>query len=145
MIRKFEARDADAAFAMAQEAPEASQWPLASYHDLGLATETTWVAERGGRLAGFLVARTAGGEAEILNVVVDKTQRRLGVASSLLETARFEFVASSVSRVFLEVRESNRGALEFYAKFGFTRHGFRAGYYQQPPEGAVLMEMKLTG
>ncbi|HMI54534.1 MAG TPA: ribosomal protein S18-alanine N-acetyltransferase [Candidatus Saccharimonadales bacterium] len=145
MIRKFQARDAEAAFALARESPGAAQWSLASYRELGLASEATWVAERGGRVAGFLVARVAGGEAEILNVVVDKTERRLGVASGLLETARQEFVARSVSRVFLEVRETNQAALEFYKKSGFASSGFRRGYYQHPPEGAVLMEMKLTG
>jgi ribosomal-protein-alanine N-acetyltransferase len=145
MIRKFEPRDAEPAFAMAKEAPEAAQWSLESYHDLGLAAESSWVAELGGRVAGFLAARIAGGEAEILNLVVRQSQRRLGVGRSLLDAARLEFAGNSVSRVFLEVRETNRGALEFYEKFGFARRGFRKGYYQKPAEGAVLMEMKLTG
>jgi len=145
LIRKYEARDAEAAFTLAKDSLESAQWSLQSYRELGSAGEWVWVAEAREHVTGFLVAREMAGEAEILNVVVDKAHRRAGLGRSLLQTARSEFLRVGVSRVFLEVRESNRGALEFYENYGFVRKGFRKGYYHEPVEGAVLMEMKLTG
>jgi ribosomal-protein-alanine N-acetyltransferase len=56
-----------------------------------------------------------------------------------------EFQARQVSRVFLEVRESNESGIEFYAKNGFAKTGRRADYYHDSGEAAILMEKKLTG
>jgi len=47
--------------------------------------------------------------------------------------------------VFLDVRESNESAIAFYEKWGFCKKGRRAGYYHDPEEAAIVMEMKLTG
>jgi ribosomal protein S18 acetylase RimI-like enzyme len=55
-----------------------------------------------------------------------------------------EFRARQVSRVFLEVRESNEAGIAFYRKHGFSNTGRRAGYYRDPDEAAIVMEMKLS-
>ena len=56
--------------------------------------------------------------------------------SRLLEELR----RNRVSRVFLEVRESNAGALAFYQRLGFQAVGKRKDYYQDPLESATIME-----
>ncbi len=56
-----------------------------------------------------------------------------------------EFRVRHVSRLFLEVRESNKGGIAFYEKHGFLKTGRRAGYYHHPDEAAIVMEKKLTG
>ena len=62
-----------------------------------------------------------------------------------LEAALGAFKARGVSRVYLEVRESNAAATMFYEKHGFRKKGTRNGYYRNPDEAAVLLERKLTG
>ena len=94
---------------------------------------------------GFLVGRELGDEAEVLNLAVKPGERRRGAGRELLQAALEEFRARGVSRVFLEVRESNEAAIAFYAKQGFSRMGRRPAYYRDPDEAAVLMENKLTG
>jgi len=42
--------------------------------------------------------------------------------------------------VFLEVRESNRVAQEFYKSLGFQHLNKRNGYYDSPPETAIVMK-----
>jgi [ribosomal protein S18]-alanine N-acetyltransferase len=42
--------------------------------------------------------------------------------------------------VFLEVRESNRAALELYKSSGFQAISRRPGYYEFPPEAAIVMK-----
>jgi ribosomal-protein-alanine N-acetyltransferase len=43
-----------------------------------------------------------------------------------------------VTRVFLEVRESNAAARALYEKCGFQISGRRKSYYSDPAEDAVL-------
>jgi ribosomal-protein-alanine acetyltransferase len=98
-----------------------------------------------GRVCGFLVARVVAGEAELLNMAVDRKDRRKGLGSKLLAAAMREAAAQQATRMYLEVRESNRAAISFYLRHGFRNSGQREGYYQNPTENAVLMENKLTG
>jgi ribosomal-protein-alanine N-acetyltransferase len=41
--------------------------------------------------------------------------------------------------LYLEVRLTNLGGRAFYERRGFRRIGTRKGYYQHPPEDAVVM------
>jgi [ribosomal protein S18]-alanine N-acetyltransferase len=111
--------------------PEASQWEPQSYlsYDCTVAIET--------RVLGFLVARqTAPGEREILNLAVDPTQRRRGVARALLRAE----LERDKNQWFLEVRESNRSALELYQRAGFRVAGRRESYYNNPSEPGIVMK-----
>jgi [ribosomal protein S18]-alanine N-acetyltransferase len=42
----------------------------------------------------------------------------------------------------LEVREGNEGAIALYRGLGFGVVGRRRGYYREPVEDAVLMQME---
>jgi ribosomal-protein-alanine N-acetyltransferase len=111
--------------------PEAAQWNPENY----LAYQVL-LARVGERVVGFLVAReTAPGEREILNLAVDPAWRRKGVAKRLLQ----EELASVRADRFLEVRESNRAAIALYKSLGFLPQDRREGYYDNPPEAAIVM------
>jgi [ribosomal protein S18]-alanine N-acetyltransferase len=47
--------------------------------------------------------------------------------------------------VFLEVRESNAGALALYHEFGFEASGRRPRYYREPTEAALVLHLRITG
>ena len=88
-------------------------------------------------MIGFLVTRqTAPGEREILNLAVDPSQRRRGVARALLQAA----FGREKSQWFLEVRESNQSALQLYRSAGFHVTGRRESYYNDPPESGIVMK-----
>jgi ribosomal protein S18 acetylase RimI-like enzyme len=104
------------------------------------------VAEVNGQLAGFLVSRpifpgtaTAPPEREILNLAVAPPYRRTGIATLLMQ---FEFRYSALS--LLEVRESNLAAQALYEGLGFTEISRRRGYYDNPPETAIVMQRPTT-
>jgi ribosomal-protein-alanine N-acetyltransferase len=103
------------------------------------------LSEVEGKTIGFLIGRQAADEAEILNLAVVRESRRKGAGGALLEAALEKFRSRGVSRVFLEVRDSNAAALEFYGRHGFSKIGRREGYYREPFESAIVMEKKLTG
>ena len=82
-------------------------------------------------------------EAEILNLRCGAARRRRGDGGALLRAALDEFWARGVSRVFLEVRESNEAAIAFYEKHGFVKRGRRPAYYRDPVEAAIVMEKEV--
>ena len=105
---------------------------------------TTWaapflVAEVGGEAVGYIVARHAADEGEILNLGVAAAWRRRGVGRALVETALDALRGHGVRSVFLEVRASNEVAQHLYAGLGFTQVGRRRHYYRVPVEDAVIL------
>ena len=126
-------RDDLASIAQIQAAsPEAAQWPTQDYlaHDFLIACCEDSVA-------GFAVARrVAADEAEILNLAVEPAWRRRGVGRALVETISKQ----AKGNVYLEVRESNRGARQFYERLGFRTVGLRPQYYRHPDETAIVMK-----
>jgi polysaccharide biosynthesis protein PslH len=94
------------------------------------------VALSKGAVAGFLASRqTAPGEREILDIAVDTEYRRRGIARRLLD----EELSTHRGAWFLEVRESNSGAIALYESLGFHRFAVRPDYYSDPSESAIVM------
>lgn len=146
VIRVLCAEDAAFVAEILRQAPEAVFWPEASVKKvLEWKGALAIASEAEGKLRGFLIARQAGDEAEILNLAVALESRRSGVGGALLSASIESLRARGVVRVFLEVRESNTAAIAFYAKHGFTESGRRENYYRDPRESAVVMQRKLAG
>jgi ribosomal-protein-alanine N-acetyltransferase len=144
-VRKFHRRDADALVAIVAESPEASIWSEESYVKLAEENATLALVSKRAKISGFLVGRMVGDQAEVLNLAVRARDRRTGGGGALLEAALKDFGLRGAKCVYLEVRESNTGAIAFYEKHGFAQVGRRKGYYRNPDEAAVTMETKLTG
>jgi ribosomal-protein-alanine N-acetyltransferase len=125
-IRAMLRADAAKVARILEEAPEAANWSQESLQELTNSTSgVTLVSEADGEISGFLVGRQVGEEAEILNLGVAQARRRRGDGRALLKAALDEFAARGVSRVFLEVRESNEAGIAFYTKHGFAKTGRR--------------------
>jgi ribosomal-protein-alanine acetyltransferase len=98
-----------------------------------------FVAEAGAGPAGYVLTLNAGRVAEILNVAVAPEYRRRGLARRLVAEAVAALEGEGVREMFLEVRESNAGALRLYEGAGFGRIGRRRKYYRQPAEDALVL------
>lgn len=85
---------------------------------------------RDGIVQGFCLSRVVLDEAEILTIAIAPPLRSRDYAGALLEKHLQALVARRVTRVHLEVDESNRPALALYRRFGFMETGRRVGYYQ---------------
>ncbi len=121
-IRAFRKTDAAAATEILKGSLEAAQWTEWGVSELlGWSGVVALVSEDGRKVGGFIVGRQAGEEAEILNLAVTPANRRKGQGGALLNAAMDEFHARRVSRLFLEVRESNGGGIAFYEKHGFLK------------------------
>ncbi len=144
-IRSFLPADAVAVTEILRGSPEASQWTEWGLKELlGWRGVLALVSEADGKVVGFIIGRQVAGEAEILNLAVMVAKRRKGEGRALLMAAMGEFRARQVSRVYLEVRESNGSGMAFYEKHGFSKTGRRAGYYRDPDEAAIVMHIKVA-
>jgi ribosomal-protein-alanine acetyltransferase len=129
-----------------QGSPEAAAWSENSLAEvLGGSPGHFLVALRNGELAGFIAGRSAGAEAEILNLAVEESARRLGIGQSLVQNLLRRFTAEQVVTVYLEVRESNLAAMAFYSGLGFEHVGRRERYYRNPEEDALVLQRELGG
>lgn len=79
--------------------------------------------------SGFVLARAAGGEAEILTLAVAPEARGRGLGRALLEAAARHAGTLGADNIFLEVGADNPAALTLYAGLGFARVGSRKAYY----------------
>ena len=98
-----------------------------------------------GAPVGFLIARVAAGEAEILSLGVAPPARRRGVGRMLLDAA-LAAAAEGAERMFLEVAEDNAAARALYAAAAFRAVGRRPAYYRRPGVAnapAVVLERAL--
>lgn len=144
-IRPANPDDAPALAAAERECfsdPWSEEGLLQTLHD---ESSISLIGELGGRLAGYLLARTIAGEAEILNLAVLPGARRLGLGRSLLEAALKGLVGRGVQAVYLEVRQSNAAARRLYLSLGFRPVGVRPRYYRRPSEDAVVLRRSLSG
>jgi len=144
-VRDFHLGDLANVLQIAGASSEGSQWAPEDY--ASLATRPGFlllVADSNSGVSGFLAARSAGGEAEVLNLAVNPTQRRAGIGSALLTAALQRFEQQRLDSVYLEVRNSNAAAMGLYSKHGFSVANRRKNYYRDPVEDAICMMKKLT-
>ncbi len=146
LIRSATAADLPAMIALEREAATAAHWSPDQYHALfePQSRRIALAAEVDSTIQGFLVAQALDHEFEIENIVVDSVSRRRGVATTLLRRLLDLARAANAKTVFLEVRESNAPARDFYEKLSFRQAGRRADYYHLPPEDAILYRLDLS-
>lgn len=73
-------------------------------------------------------------------IVIDPTQKGKGYGKALLAYALEKFKSQEITRVLLEVRQSNIAALALYKSLGFAEIAHRPALYQNPPENGYTME-----
>lgn len=96
-----------------------------------------------GELIGYGGISVAADEAEILNIAVHPSFRRLGVGVRLMRVLIDAAQERGACSLYLEVRASNVAAAALYRSLGFETIGVRKNYYTSPREDAVLMSLSL--
>lgn len=102
-----------------------------------------FVYERDGQILGYAGMFAVLDEGNIANIAVLPEYRRQGIGRALLTALINEGREESLSRMFLEVRETNLPAIALYRKLGFTEAGYRKEYYHDPEEGARIFTLEL--
>lgn len=132
MLAGAEAAPLLAALHAAAEAGRA--WPADAYARL-LATPGVFAIADA---CGFVLARIAADEAEILMLAVLPASRRQGLGRRLLDQAILHAAGAGARAMFLEVAATNRAARSLYEAAGFAVVGRRARYYPDGTDALLL-------
>lgn len=90
------------------------------------------------KLAGFTLHRVVCDEAELLYFYVLPERRGRGLGAFLLNGFLTHLSRTEVTRVLLEVSDSNQSALRLYDKAGFKVIGRRKRYYSDGSTALVM-------
>jgi ribosomal-protein-alanine acetyltransferase len=146
-VRPATSNDIAAIVALERASPSAAHWPETAYRQMfskEAPVRIALVAEKhDAELHGFVVARLAGDDCELENIVVSRKRQRCGTGTKLLQELIASSIAQSARCIFLEVRESNAHARGLYEKLGFAIAGRRPAYYSGPSEDAILYTLQL--
>jgi ribosomal-protein-alanine N-acetyltransferase len=104
-------------------------WTRMIFSDCLRAGYSCWVCERQGIIEGYGVLSVAAGESHLLNLCVRPETQLQGIGRKLLEYFISVARRHGAEVIFLEVRPSNKAALELYGKSGFNELGVRKDYY----------------
>jgi ribosomal-protein-alanine N-acetyltransferase len=89
------------------------------------------VALQNQSVIGFIIGiKTTTDTARILMLSVNNNNRKQGIGSALLKQFISEMKNQHITKVDLEVRTTNQGALEFYLKRGFNLQEKLRKFYQ---------------
>ena len=99
------------------------------------------VAEDEDGIAGYGFLMGTQDEAEILRIAVDPEKRRRHIGNDILEDMLDFGEFEGYINIFLEVRSGNEAAIALYKKAGFEVINKRIGYYSNPKEDAIVMEL----
>ena len=99
------------------------------------------LALRAGDPIGFVIARQAADEVEIVSLGVRPDARRVGAADAMMRGVLDR--ATGAATCFLEVAEGNAAARALYLKLGFAQAGRRPRYYGN--EDALVLRCPLAG
>ena len=89
------------------------------------------------KVCGYLMVLDSIDVYEILAIATVEEYRNKGIAQELLDKIK-------TKDIFLEVRESNQVAINFYKKNKFKEISVRKNYYSEPNENAIIMKLEVN-
>ena len=89
------------------------------------------------KVCGYLMVLDSIDVYEILAIATIEEYRNNGIAQELLDKIK-------TKDIFLEVRESNQVAINFYKKNKFKEISVRKNYYSEPNENAIIMKLEVN-
>jgi ribosomal-protein-alanine N-acetyltransferase len=116
---------------LAERAAYAAPWSEGIFRDCLRVRYCCLVAEDALGIIGHGVMSVAAGDCHILNVCVHPDFQRRGIGRRMLRRLIALARRQDADSAFLEVRESNAGAIALYRSEGFDEIGMRRAYY--PP------------
>ncbi|MFA5628429.1 MAG: ribosomal protein S18-alanine N-acetyltransferase [Thiohalomonadaceae bacterium] len=120
-------------------------WTAGIMRDCLRARYSCWVYELAERIIGYGVLSVGAGEAHILNISIHPDFQGQGLGRELLQHLLERARSHGADTVFLEVRPSNKTAVQLYDSTGFNQAGLRRNYYpaEQGREDALIMALTL--
>jgi ribosomal-protein-alanine N-acetyltransferase len=91
------------------------------------------------KIIGYVGVWVVADDAQITNIAILPGYRGKKLGEKLFRYTIQKLIFMGVSRLSLEVRESNIAAQKLYCKFGLVPGGIRKNYYVDNQENAIVM------
>lgn len=101
------------------------------------------VAERDGRIAGYMIYEIHKNRLHILNFAVAASHRRRGAGKAMVGKLLSKLSHDRRNRIMLEVRETNLDAQLFFRGLGFLAVSVLRDFYEDSDEDAYLMQYRM--
>ena len=143
-IRRMTAVDVDAVMIIERHAYP-FPWTEGIFRDCLRVGYGCWIIERDAENHGYCVMMVGGGDAHVLNLCVKPESRGQGLGRIMLAYMMDKARRLTVETLLLEVRPSNRTAIQLYHSVGFNEIGVRKNYYpaQNGREDALILALHL--
>ncbi len=143
--RVREMREGDlAAVARLESSSFSAPWSEETFHSLlSRPAAVLQVVEVESEVVAYAVLWCIQDQGELANIAVEPGHRGRGLGRLLLDQLLELSRERGVEDLFLEVRESNSVARDMYLRRGFEEVGRRSDYYDQPPEDALVLRLRL--
>lgn len=115
-------------------------WTISQFED-AVKNYNATVIELNAQVVGFCILQTVLDEANLLLMAIDPSMQGRGLGYQLLSES-IENLQNNPIQIFLEVRESNTGAIALYEKADFHQIDVRKNYYPKVEGGrehAIIM------
>lgn len=139
LIRSMQTNDVQAVTQIEQRV-QTHPWTAQQFLESVESYQST-VIEQQNQILGFCILQPVLDEANLLLMAIHPKFQGQGLGYQLLEKS-IELLKNHPVQIFLEVRESNLGAIKLYEKSGFHQNDLRRNYYPKPDgtrEHAIIM------
>jgi len=104
------------------------------------------ILEKDQKIIAYSVMSVAAGEAHLLTIVVPQDEQGKGYGKIMLDEMIQHAVKDNATTMYLEVRASNKTAIQLYHQRGFNELGIRKNYYpdENGREDALILALDLS-
>jgi ribosomal-protein-alanine N-acetyltransferase len=104
------------------------------------------VLEKNGKLVAYSIMSVAVAESHLLTLVVAVDEQKKGYGKKMLNEMIQQAVSDNANTMYLEVRTSNKAAIQLYHQRGFNELGVRNNYYpaEHGREDALMLALDLS-
>ena len=141
-VQNFSIKHLDAVLDIEKEA-NPTPWSKKTFENILNRRTMSFVCLLKAQIVGFCIASEVLDECHLQNISVKKDFRHKGVGRYMFSILFQRSKLFDIKNTFLEVRESNLGARNFYDKLGFREITKRADYYEtgNGREAAVILRL----
>ncbi len=96
-------------------------------------------------LIGYMLVLELNSQAELLNIAILPKYRKQGLGREIIDFWINTLSKRGFTEIFLEVRESNKNAINLYESIGFKTFEIRKNYYSDGEDAlTMLLALHLT-
>ena len=102
------------------------------------------VAEREGRIVGFIIYETPKNRILITNIATDPEFQRHGIARQMIQKLVAKMIYQKRHKIVIEIRETNLPALVCFRAIGFRAAMVRKNFYEEQSEDAYVLQYRIN-